>query len=45
MDVCPTIAWLLGVRYPEACRARVLVEALESEADVPVDEPLRAVHA
>jgi hypothetical protein len=28
MDVCPTIAWLLGVRYPEACRARVLAEAL-----------------
>jgi hypothetical protein len=29
MDVCPTIAWLLGVPYPSACRARVLVEALE----------------
>lgn len=28
MDLCPTIAYLLGSRYPSACRARVLEEAL-----------------
>jgi hypothetical protein len=34
-DFAPTIAWLLGVRYPEACRARVLAEAI---AGAPVPE-------
>jgi len=33
-DFAPTIAWLLGVPYPGACRARVLAEAIES-APVP----------
>jgi len=32
MDFCPTIAFLLGERYPQACRARVLVEAFASAA-------------
>jgi hypothetical protein len=42
MDVCPTIAWLLGVPYPSACRGSVPIEALDEAA---ADEPLRAVHA
>src|SRR5262249_39586221 len=41
LDLCPTIAWLLGVPYPSACRARVIVEALEAGAE----EPLRAAGA
>ncbi len=30
MDIAPTVYYLLGVPYPDTCRGRVFVEALES---------------
>ncbi len=30
VDICATIAYLLGVPYPDHCRGRVMAEALES---------------
>ena len=29
MDITPTISYLLGVKYPDSCKGRVFIEALE----------------
>jgi hypothetical protein len=32
MDIAPTISYLLGIRYPESCRGKVIIEAIEKQA-------------
>jgi len=32
MDIAPTISYLLGSKYPESCRGRVIIEAMENSA-------------
>lgn len=32
MDIAPTISYLLGVRHPQSCHGRVIIEAIEDAA-------------
>ena len=42
MDITPTISYLLGARYPQDCRGRVIIEAVEAAPGTLSTGPKRA---